>query len=91
MMLLLSVVQLLNDLENPQRLFIDQFQPVCPFVGQFLIQLKETLVVAADTDALRQHNIFNPMYDGDAMVLPAEKQVLCGFECDCTRPAFSLD
>lgn len=66
---------LLNDAENLGRHLIDFFAPSLVFVKPILLQLRDTLALADNTDKMRSDYILNPINEGDHMSHPTLKMV----------------
>ncbi len=63
------------DGDNFQRKCIDYFSPLRQYIGGIILEMKDSVVFAGDSDALRNNSVFNPVYDGSNMGLPSSRVV----------------
>lgn len=73
-----DMVNIFNQIENLNRYFIDHFNVVAPFVGMLISQFQQSLLITMDCDKLRQHNVLNPVHEGEAIGQPARLLIAHG-------------
>lgn len=65
----------LLDIENLQRHFIDTFGTSFILLRPLLTQFQESLAYCEDCDGLRNSYVLNPINDGDQLGAPSVRQV----------------
>lgn len=72
---------LITDCADVTRHFIDFFAPSLVFIKPILLQLKESIQIMDQCEDLRKSYLLNPINEGDAMGLPANRPVSYIVKC----------
>jgi NCK-associated protein 1 len=60
----------LKKLEKPQYSVAEEMQGISDFVAEVILEFRESITTAFDSDKLRQKNVLNPLDEGLVMAMP---------------------